>query len=120
MATVVQVLVTECATGRPIALMSEVDAAARAAVFKALGDPVRLRLLHYIAAAPGGTACACSLPDALGIAQPTMSHHLTKLVDAGLLHRERRGRWAHYSVVDDAVRARIAELEALIAADPPA
>lgn len=115
MGTALPMLVTECATGRPISLMPEADAAARAAVFKALGDPVRLRLLHYIAAAPGGTACARSLPDALGIAQPTMSHHLAKLVDAGLLHRERRGRWAHYSVVEDALRAGAAELGGLIA-----
>ena len=73
-----------------------------------------LRLLHYLAATPGGTACACTLPDALGISQPTMSHHLAKLVDAGLLTRERRGRWAHYSVATDGVRRQIDALAALL------
>lgn len=69
-----------------------------AALFKALSDPVRVQLLRHIAGAEQGTACACHLPDALGISQPTLSHHLRKLTDAGLVTREQRGRWAHYTV----------------------
>lgn len=110
--------VTECVTGENVALMPEEQAQAHAGVLKALADPVRLRLMHYLAAAPGGTACACALPDALGISQPTMSHHLAKLVEAGLLTRERRGRWAHYTVTRPAVRAEIEQLMDLLDAAP--
>lgn len=65
-------------------------------LMKALADPVRLRLLRFVADSPDTTACACHLPPELGISQPTLSHHLKRLVDAGLLIREQRGRWAHY------------------------
>lgn len=68
-------------------------------IFKALSDPTRVRLLAYISASADGTACACHLPDALGISQPTLSHHLKKLTDAGLITRQQRGRWAHYAAV---------------------
>jgi ArsR family transcriptional regulator, arsenate/arsenite/antimonite-responsive transcriptional repressor len=84
-----------------------------AAVFKALSDPVRLRLLGYVAASQDGTACACHLPEALGITQPTLSHHLKALVSAGLLSREQRGKWAHYTVTSatlDLVRAHLTTL----------
>nr|WP_245703023.1 metalloregulator ArsR/SmtB family transcription factor [Raineyella antarctica] len=74
-------------------------AACLADIFKALSDPTRVRLLDHIAASAGGTACACHLPETLGISQPTLSHHLKKLVDAGLVTREQRGRWAHYTAV---------------------
>jgi len=76
-----------------------------AAVLKVLADPARLRLLSMVAA--GGEACACDLVAPLGRSQPTVSHHLSLLVDAGLLAREKRGRWAWYRVVPerlDAVR----------------
>lgn len=78
--------------------MAKPDAEALAEMFRAVADPVRVRLLKHIADAEHGTACACHLPDALGIAQPTLSHHLKKLTDAGLISREQRGRWAHYSI----------------------
>ncbi|MDO5535174.1 MAG: metalloregulator ArsR/SmtB family transcription factor, partial [Propionibacteriaceae bacterium] len=87
-----------CAAGGP-AVMPADRAACLADVFKALADPTRVRLLDHIAAAPGGTACACHLPDSLGISQPTLSHHLKKLTEAGLVTREQRGRWAHYTAV---------------------
>ncbi len=74
-----------------------------AAAFKALSDPTRVRLLAHIASAEHGTACACHLPEALGISQPTLSHHLSRLVASGLVAREQRGRWAHYSLVPEAV-----------------
>lgn len=78
----------------------DVPTAERMAVrFKALADPTRLRLLSHIAAQGCDSVCACDLLEVVDISQPTVSHHLKKLVDAGLLVREQRGRWAHYSVV---------------------
>lgn len=67
-----------------------------AAAFKVLGDPGRLRLLSLIAAHDGGEACVCDLIEPLGLSQPTVSHHLKVLFDAGLLERERRGPWVFY------------------------
>jgi ArsR family transcriptional regulator, arsenate/arsenite/antimonite-responsive transcriptional repressor len=80
------------------------DAAERlAAVFKALADPARVRLLSLIAGSTGGEACVCDLTAPLGLSQPTVSHHLKSLVDAGLLSREQRGKWAYYRVNGDAL-----------------
>ena len=76
-----------------------------ARTFKALGDPTRVRLLSLIAAHDGGEACVCELTDPVGLAQPTVSHHLKQLVDAGLITREQRGKWAYYRVVDAALTA---------------
>ncbi|MFD9304809.1 ArsR/SmtB family transcription factor [Streptomyces sp. NPDC060048] len=74
------------------------DEAVRAAVmFKALGDPVRLRLFSLVASHEGGEACVCDISD-VGVSQPTVSHHLKKLKDAGLLSSERRGTWVYYRV----------------------
>lgn len=78
-------------------LMGRPEALSLAAVAKALSDPVRLRVYAHIASSAHSTVCACHLPGQLGISQPTLSHHLKKLVDVGLVHREYRGRWAHYS-----------------------
>lgn len=80
---------------------------------KALSDPTRLRLLSHVAAQGCDAVCACDLTEVLDISQPTISHHLKKLVDAGLLTREQRGRWAHYSVVRDA----FAELRTFLTLD---
>ena len=66
---------------------------------KAVADPVRLQLLSIIRAADAHEACVCDLTDAVGLAQPTVSHHLKVLTDAGLLTRERRGSWAWFSLV---------------------
>ena len=71
--------------------------------FKALADPTRLQLLSHIAASGCESVCACDLLDIVDIGQPTVSHHLKRLVDAGLLTREQRGKWAHYSVVREAL-----------------
>lgn len=79
-----------------------------ARVFKALGDPTRVQLLSLVAAHDGAEACVCDLTDPVGLSQPTVSHHLKILVDAGLLAREQRGRWAYYSVVPGAL-GRIAD-----------
>lgn len=67
-----------------------------AKVFKALGDPTRVRLLSLIAASPTGEACICDLTAPVGLSQPTVSHHMKQLVDAGLAVREQRGKWAYY------------------------
>ena len=69
---------------------------------KALADPTRLQLLSHVAARGCGDVCACDLTEPLSISQPTVSHHMKKLVEAGLLTREQKGRWAHYSVVPSA------------------
>jgi ArsR family transcriptional regulator len=66
--------------------------------FKVLADPIRLRLLSLAANAPGGELCACDVVDIIGRSQPTVSHHLSILADAGLLTREQRGRWAFFSI----------------------
>ncbi|HWG12773.1 MAG TPA: metalloregulator ArsR/SmtB family transcription factor, partial [Streptosporangiaceae bacterium] len=73
----------------------DVAAAERLAhVFKALSDPTRVRLLSLIAAADGGEACLCNLTGPVALSQPTVSHHMKLLVDAGLVTREQRGKWA--------------------------
>ena len=86
-----------------------------AAMLKVLADPVRLRLLDHIASAPGTTVCACHLPGPLGISQPTLSHHLKRLVDAGLVTRERHGRWLHYT----ANRGRLAAIVGALPSPDP-
>lgn len=78
------------------------DAQQIARVLKALADPMRLRLLSHVVGQGCEAVCACDLTEELGISQPTVSHHMKKLVDAGLLTREQRGRWAHYSVIPEA------------------
>ena len=88
-------------TGRP-ALDAE-EAARKAVVFKALADPNRLRLLSLVKAGASAESCVCDLTAPLELSQPTVSHHLKVLVDAGLLHREKRGTWAYYSLVPGAL-----------------
>ena len=68
-----------------------------ALVVKALADPVRLRILHHIAASRCSSVCACHMPEVFGVTQPTLSHHLKKLVEAGLVDKEMRGKWAHFT-----------------------
>ncbi|WP_427018267.1 ArsR/SmtB family transcription factor [Pseudarthrobacter sp. P1] len=93
-----------CTPAEPPALGA--DAAKRkAVVFKALADPNRLRLLSIVKAEPSGAACVCDLTEPLDLGQPTVSHHLKILVDAGLLSREKRGTWAYYSLVPGALEA---------------
>lgn len=76
-----------------------------ARMFKALGDPTRVRLLSLIAAHADGEACICDLTDPVGLSQPTVSHHMKQLVEAGLVTRDQRGRWAYYRVVDGTLAA---------------
>lgn len=79
--------------------LSAEEAQQKALVFKALADPNRLRLLSIVKAEASGESCVCDLTEPLDLSQPTVSHHLKILVDAGLLHREKRGTWAYYSLV---------------------
>ena len=97
----------------PLALgrLAAADADRVARRLKALADPTRLRILSLIAARGCESVCACELLEALDVTQPTVSHHLKKLVDAGLLQREQRGKWAHYTVE----RSAFAELQAVLA-----
>ena len=81
-----------------------------APLLKALADPVRLRLVSIVAASEGGEACVCDLNDAFDLSQPTISHHLKVLHDAGLLERSKRGVWVYYAVR----REVLADLAALI------
>ena len=81
--------------------LTEAQADELASVLKALADPVRLRLVSLISQA--GEACVCDLPEALGRSQPTISHHLKVLAEAGIVEREQRGRWAWFSVRTEAL-----------------
>jgi ArsR family transcriptional regulator, arsenate/arsenite/antimonite-responsive transcriptional repressor len=91
---------------------SDEEADATATLFKALGDPARVRIVNLLATSDG-PVCACNLYEPLALSQPTVSHHLKKLVDAGLLEREQRGKWAYFSLKRDAVEtlAAVADLK---------
>jgi ArsR family transcriptional regulator len=93
-------------------VLSDDEAAATAELFKALADPARVRIVNLLATA-GEPVCACNLNEPVGLSQPTVSHHLKKLVDAGLLEREQRGKWAYFSLRRDAVEklAAVADLK---------
>ncbi len=89
-------------TREPIAAA---EAEQLAQVLKALADPTRLRLVSLVAAHEGDEACVCELTEPVGLSQPTVSHHLRVLVDAGILEREQRGKWAYFRVVPGALDA---------------
>jgi ArsR family transcriptional regulator len=89
----------------------DVDEASQLAFgFTALADPVRLQVLSILAASPEGEVCVCDIVGPLGKSQPTVSHHMKILADAGLVHGERRSKWVYYSLD----RARLADLRAAI------
>jgi ArsR family transcriptional regulator len=107
-----QVVVEACSTplvGEPI---GEDAAAGLARVFKALADPVRLRLVSLIGAHQGGEACVCELTEAFDLTQPTISHHLKVLREAGIIDCERRGTWVYYWLVPAALERMAALLSA--------
>jgi ArsR family transcriptional regulator len=87
-----------CCTPVLDAPLSEDEADVLAATLRVLADPARLRLVSYIAAQPGAEACVCTLTGPVGLSQPTVSHHLKLLNEAGILDREQRGRWVYYSL----------------------
>src|SRR6185436_10678198 len=88
--------------------LTDDEAAATATLFKALADPARVKIVNLLATRDA-SVCACEFEPALGLAQATVSHHLKKLTDAGLLEREQRGKWAYFSL-DPAALARVAAL----------
>jgi len=92
--------------------LSDEEATATAELFKALADPARVRIVNVLAFA-GEPVCACNLNEPVGLSQPTVSHHLKKLVEAGLLEREQRGKWAYFSLRPEAIEklALVADLK---------
>ncbi len=79
--------------------LTKADAQPIAALFRVMGEPIRLQILSLIAAQPQQEVCACELVESLGISQPTVSHHLKVMYGAGLLEKERRGTWIYYRIV---------------------
>jgi ArsR family transcriptional regulator len=99
--TVALIEAAECCPTISEAPLSESDAIELTRGLAALADPARLRVLSILASAPGGEVCACDLVEPVGRSQPTVSHHLKVLSDAGLIVGEKRGRWIWYRVVPD-------------------
>ncbi|ALE80866.1 ArsR/SmtB family transcription factor [Pseudonocardia alni] len=99
----------ECCSPLVAEPLSGSQAGELARVFKAMGDPVRLRLLSLIASHAGGEACVCDLTDVFDLSGPTISHHLKVLREAGLIAGERRGTWVYYRVLPD-VLGRLADV----------
>jgi ArsR family transcriptional regulator len=97
--------------------LTAAQAASMAQLLKALADPVRLRLVSIVAAHDGGEACVCELTEPFGLSQPTISHHLKILVDAGIFTRDKRGVWAYYALAPGVLEAVAAALSAPGGAD---
>lgn len=94
-----------CCAPRTASALPFAEAERIARLFKALGDPTRIRLLSLISSAEGGEACICDLTDPVGLSQGTVSHHMKLLADAGLVTREQRGKWAYFALADGALDA---------------
>ena len=105
-------LAVSCCAPLAAPLLSEEEAEATAQVFKALGDPTRVRIVNVLATSEE-PVCVCNLVEPLGLSQPTVSHHMKKLLDVGLVERDERGKWAYYSLIPEAVRtlASVADLK---------
>jgi ArsR family transcriptional regulator len=95
----------ECCPGVLTETLDERDAAELARGFAALSDPTRLRLLNVLASAESGEICACDFVEPMGKSQPTVSHHLRTLTEAGLIVGDKRGRWIWYSLVPERLEA---------------
>lgn len=93
--------------------LSHEEAAATADLFKALADPARVRIVNLLATSDDEAVCVCHLIEPLGLSQPTVSHHMKRLLDAGLVEREQRGKWAYFSLKSDAIDtlASVADLK---------
>jgi ArsR family transcriptional regulator len=105
---VIDVMPITCCAPLAAPVLSTDEAEANATLFKALADPARVRIVNLLARTDG-PVCVCELIEPLGLAQATVSHHLKKLTDAGLLDREERGKWAYFSINSEAM-ARVASL----------
>jgi ArsR family transcriptional regulator, arsenate/arsenite/antimonite-responsive transcriptional repressor len=99
-----------CCTPLGAPSLTDDQAQETARVFKALADPHRVKIVNLLATSPE-PVCVCEFTDPLGLSQPTVSHHLKKLMDAGLLEREQRGTWAYYSLRRDALGGLAAALD---------
>lgn len=95
------VLMELCCTPLYGGILDEEEAVDLATTLSALADPVRLRIVSMLAAAPDGMACGCDLEEPLGLSQPTVSHHLKVLRESGIITGRKEGRWVHYSLVPD-------------------
>ena len=102
----------ECCAPLAAPALSAREAEATAELFRALGDPARVRIVNMLATSDE-PVCVCNLIEPLELSQPTVSHHLKKLLDAGLVEREQRGKWAYFSLSRDAVEtlAAVADLK---------
>jgi ArsR family transcriptional regulator len=98
----------DCCRPLGAATLSDAEAEATAGLFRAVADPARVKILNLLATT-GEPVCACAFEPALGLSQPTVSHHLKKLTDVGLLEREQRGKWAYFSLDVEAME-RLARL----------
>jgi len=103
----------DCCVPLRAELMSDDEAEATANLFKALAEPARVRIVNLLATSGGEPMCICNLTEPLGLSQPTVSHHMKRLLDAGLVDREQRGKWAYFALKGDAVEklARVADLD---------
>jgi ArsR family transcriptional regulator len=110
--TTITATATACCAPLGTPRLSDDQAAATARLFKALADPHRVRIVNLLATSPD-PVCVCEFTGPLGLSQPTVSHHLKKLVQAGLLTREQRGTWAYYALNRDALGrlAAVADLQ---------
>ncbi len=101
-----------CCAPLAASTLSDDEAEATAELFKALADPARVRLVNMLAQGDG-PVCMCELIEPVGLSQPTVSHHMKKLVEAGLIEREQRGKWAYFSLKREAVEtlAAVADLK---------
>jgi ArsR family transcriptional regulator, arsenate/arsenite/antimonite-responsive transcriptional repressor len=96
---VLPLVLTECCSPVVGQVLTVAEAESLATVLKAIAEPTRLRLVSLVAAHADAEACVCDLTEPVGLSQPTVSHHLKILVDAGVLEREQRGKWAYYKLV---------------------
>ena len=108
----VEVAAVDCCAPLAAPLLSDEEAAATAAVFRALSDPARVKIVNLLATS-GEPVCVCNLIEPLRLSQPTVSHHCKKLLDVGLVEREQRGKWAYFSLRPDALQtlAAVADLK---------
>lgn len=103
MRTLIQTIDAECCPQVLGSPLTEEEAERLASALQVLADPARLRLLSLIGAHPEGEACVCNLTGTVGLSQPTVSHHLKVLTQAGLLGREKRGKWVYYWVLPEPI-----------------
>jgi ArsR family transcriptional regulator len=108
----VEVAAVDCCAPLAAPVLSDEEAEATAAVFRALSDPARVKIVNLLATS-GEPVCVCNLIEPLRLSQPTVSHHCKKLLDVGLVEREQRGKWAYFSLRPDALQtlAAVADLK---------